>query len=79
MCVRMCVVRSVCMCIYVYVTFAVSEKPTQSTAATEDKWDEIKQYLDPNPQLRGTDLGRYAPKVRERRGGGGGGGGGGTK
>lgn len=42
---------------------AASDK---TTAITEAKWKEVKQYWEPNPQLRGTDLGRHAPKVRER-------------
>lgn len=34
----------------------------KTTAITEAKWKEVKQYWEPNPQLRGTDLGRHAPK-----------------
>ena len=49
----------------VYRLFAVSDKTTHNAAATEAKWEGVRQYLDPNPQLKGTDLGRYAPKVRE--------------
>lgn len=29
----------------------------------ESRWQEVKQYLDPNPHLKGVDLRRYAPKV----------------
>jgi hypothetical protein len=33
-------------------------------AATSGKqWEDVKQYLDPNPQLKGVDKGRYATKV----------------
>lgn len=28
------------------------------------QWVELKKYLDPNPQLRNTDQGRHAPKVK---------------
>ena len=38
----------------------------KTTEQAEAKWEEIKQYWDPNPQLKGTDLGRHAPKVCER-------------
>ena len=27
------------------------------------KWNHLKEYLDPNPQLRGTDQGKYTPQV----------------
>lgn len=30
---------------------------------SEQKWEEVKQYLDPNPQLKGVEEGRYATKV----------------
>ena len=30
---------------------------------SETQWEEIKQYLDPNPHLKGVDKGRYATKV----------------
>ena len=35
---------------------------TQASSSTAD-WQTIKKYLDPNPQLRGIEKGRYAPKV----------------
>ena len=34
-----------------------------TSAHPEGQWEEIKQYLDPNPQLKGVDKGRYATKV----------------
>ena len=44
-----------------------SSKASGTTATTsahsEKQWKEIKQYLDPNPQLKGVDKGRYATKV----------------
>ena len=29
-----------------------------------EQWEEMKQYFDPNPQLKGVEQGRYAVKVR---------------
>lgn len=34
---------------------------------SEKKWNEVKKYLDPNPQLRGWDKGRYADKVQSQK------------
>ena len=31
---------------------------------SERRWSEVKKYLDPNPQLRGWDKGKYADKVK---------------
>ena len=33
------------------------------TTGSDKNWEEVKQYLDPNPQLKGLDKGRYATKV----------------
>lgn len=35
-----------------------------SGKTTEPKWEELKNYLDPNPQLKGWDKGKLLPKVR---------------
>ena len=29
----------------------------------ETQWQEVKQFMDPNTQLKGVEKGRYAPKV----------------
>ena len=34
------------------------------SSETKKQWEEVKQYLDPNPQLKGVEEGRYAAKVR---------------
>ena len=34
-----------------------------ASSLSEQKWEEVKQYLDPNPQLKGTEKGKYAIKV----------------
>lgn len=35
-----------------------------TVSGTDSKqWEDMKQYLDPNPQLRGVEQGRYAVKV----------------
>ena len=44
-----------------------SRKPGGTTVlgntTSEKQWEEVKQYLDPNPQLKGVDKGRHATKV----------------
>ena len=40
-------------------------KQSSGTTTSEKQWEEVKQYLDPNPQLKGVDKGRYATKVSE--------------
>ena len=30
----------------------------------DEEWDEVRKFMDPNPQLSGVDPGRYAPKVK---------------
>ena len=30
---------------------------------SEQQWAQVKQYMDPNPQLKGIEQGRYAAKV----------------
>ena len=37
---------------------------TTKTLETKKQWADVKQYLDPNPQLKGVEKGRYAAKVR---------------
>ena len=37
---------------------------TSCTSQGSEKWSEVKNYLDPNPQLKGWDAGRLQPKVR---------------
>ena len=37
------------------------DKPECSNV--ERRWGELRPFLDPNPQLRGLDKGRYAEKV----------------
>ena len=34
-----------------------------NASTSEKQWEDVKQYLDPNPQLKGVDKGRYATKV----------------
>ena len=34
-----------------------------NASSSEKQWEDVKQYLDPNPQLKGVDKGRYATKV----------------
>ena len=34
---------------------------------SEQRWEDVKQYLDPNPQLKGIEKGKYATKVRWER------------
>ena len=34
------------------------------SSKTIEKWQEVKKYLDPNPQLKGLDEGRLCEKVR---------------
>lgn len=29
----------------------------------DKEWREVRQYMDPNPQLKGIEPGKYAPKV----------------
>lgn len=38
-------------------------KVTESRESLEAEWKEVRSFMDPNPQLRGVSLGRYAPKV----------------
>lgn len=38
-------------------------KVTESGESLEAEWKEVRSFMDPNPQLRGVALGRYAPKV----------------
>ena len=38
---------------------AEREKESQADA----DWKEVRGFMDPNPQLRGVPLGKYAPKV----------------
>ena len=39
------------------------EMKPEARDGIEGRWCEVKRYLDPNPQLKGVDLGRYAAKV----------------
>ena len=40
------------------------ERYGEDVISKKDKeWREVRQYMDPNPQLKGIDPGRYAPKV----------------
>ena len=49
-----------------------SSKASGSTALADtsphpvQQWEEVKQYLDPNPQLKGVEKGKYSTKVRLR-------------
>lgn len=38
-------------------------KVTESRESLEAEWKEVRSFMDPNPQLRGVALGKYAPKV----------------
>jgi len=40
---------------------------SQMTGGREEEWQGIRKYLDPNPHLKGVDMGRDAPKVSETR------------
>lgn len=40
---------------------------SQMTGGREEEWQGIRKYLDPNPHLKGVDMGRNAPKVSETR------------
>ena len=40
------------------------ERYREDVISERDKeWREVRQYMDPNPQLKGVDPGRHAPKV----------------
>lgn len=39
------------------------ETETSTRTVAEHQWETVKQYLDPNPQLKGVEEGRYADKV----------------
>ena len=37
--------------------------PSQVQGQREEEWQGVRKYLDPNPHLKGVDIGRDAPKV----------------
>ena len=41
--------------------------PSQVQGQREEEWRGVRKYLDPNPHLKGVDIGRDAPKVSSAR------------
>ena len=39
------------------------EGDTEGRGKAEAEWQEVRRLMDPNPQLKGVDPGKYAPKV----------------
>lgn len=40
------------------------KKGTGGEESLGSEWREIRSLMDPNPQLKGVELGKYAPKVK---------------
>ena len=39
------------------------DRQGEDKGSSEQEWEEVRSLLDPNPQLKGVELGKYAPKV----------------